>query len=90
MTNVYVIGVAKKKKELAGMMYVHAVVHDDRQLLRTLINVAKSRISVSDSIKACPDPYWMEARLNKENFFLWMDKAMGDEMIVVERHEVVG
>lgn len=90
MTNVYVIGVAKKKQELVGMMYVHAVVYDERQLLRALINVANSRISVSGSIKACPDPYWMEARLNEDNFFLWMDEALEDEMIVVERHEVVG
>lgn len=90
MTNVYVIGVAKKKQELVGMMYVHSVVYDDKNLHRALMDVAKSRISVSDSIKACPDPYWMEARLNEENFLLWMDEALGDEMIVVERHEVVG
>ena len=90
MTSVYVIGVAKKKQELVGMMYVHSVVYDDRDLLRALLDAAKSRISVSDSIRTCPDPHWMEARLNKDDCFLWMDEALGDEMIVVERHEVVG
>ena len=89
MTSVYVVGVAKKRQELVGMMYVHAVVHDERRLLNEIIKVALDRISPETQLK-CPDPYGMLARLNKENFFLWMDEALGDEMIVVERHEVIG
>ena len=89
MTSVYVIGIAKKKKELVGMMEVRAVVYDDRRLLNEIIKVAIGRISPGAQLKYCPDPCGMLARLYKDDCFLYTEEALGDEMVVVERHEVV-